>query len=225
MPCGANVPWQTAVSLARTARFAAQNGIPLDLCVTAGGSVVSEARNLVLNSFFRTKADILLWIDSDIEWSVADFVRIVQHATLVDVVCAAYPVKTPGAPFIIKQPDPDDVEINGLGLVKITGIGLGFCAVRRSVLEILASTAWRVDIGDERDVADVFRIDRTVTNGRRVARGEDIAFFDDVTAMGRDVWLDPTIELGHVGNCVYRGDPVSALHLDDYYRTKETDHV
>jgi hypothetical protein len=225
MPCGATVPWQTAISLARTARFAAQNGVPLDLCVTAGGSVVSEARNLVLNSFMRTKADILLWIDSDIEWSVFDFVSIVQHAAVVDVVCAAYPVKIPTAPFIVKQPDPDNVEINGLGLVKIDGTGLGFCAVRRTVLEQLVEKATYVDIGTELEVPDVFRVDRTITGGRRTARGEDMAFFADIRDLGHDVWLDPTIQLGHIGNHVYRGDPIAALHIDDFYSTKEPAHV
>jgi hypothetical protein len=226
MPCGATVPWQTALSLARTTRFAAQNGVPLDLCVTAGGSVVSEARNLVLNSFMSTKADILLWIDSDIEWSVADFVSITQAAHVVDVVCATYPAKTTSLPFIVKQPDPDSVEVNGLGLVKIDGTGLGFCAVTRKVLEKLVERAGRVDIGLEKDVPDVFRIDRTVTDGRRTARGEDMAFFADVRELGCDVWLDPTIQLGHAGNFVFRGDPVVALGLQDiYHSSRSSEHV
>ena len=226
MPCGATVPWQTAMSMARTTRFAAQNGVPLDLCVTAGGSVVSEARNLVLNSFLRTKADILLWIDSDIEWSVADFSSIVQAAHVVEVVCAAYPVKIPSMPFIVTQPDPENVEVNGLGLVKINGTGLGFCAVSRKVIEKLVARAERVDIGTEKDVADVFRVDRTITDGRRTARGEDMAFFADIRELGYDVWLDPTIKLGHAGNFVFRGDPVVALGLQDiYHYSRSSEHV
>ncbi len=217
IPCGPTVPWQTAVSLARTARFAAQHGIALDMCITAGGSVVSEARNLVLNSFLRTKAETLFWIDSDIEWAVTDFVTLLQWAFTVDVVCAAYPAKTPTKPFIIKQPDPENVEMNGLGLIKILGTGLGFCAVSRAAIEGLVMRAPRVDIGEERDVPDVFRIDRTTMNGRRTAQGEDMAFFADLREGGYDVWLDPTIQLGHVGNYVYRGDPVAVLGLESHY--------
>jgi hypothetical protein len=34
--------------------------------------------------------------------------------------------------------------------------------------------------------------------------GEDVAFFADVRALGFKVWLDATINLGHVGAKVYR---------------------
>ena len=35
--------------------------------------------------------------------------------------------------------------------------------------------------------------------------GEDVFFFNDVRAAGFDVWLDPSIELGHVGEHEWRG--------------------
>jgi hypothetical protein len=35
------------------------------------------------------------------------------------------------------------------------------------------------------------------------ARGEDMAFFDDCKALGYQPWLDPEINLGHVGTKVF----------------------
>jgi hypothetical protein len=82
-----------------------------------------------------------------------------------------------------------------------------------------------VDIAGETDVPDVFRLDRVKTNGRRTAQGEDMAFFADLRELGYDVWLDPTIQLGHVGNYVYRGDPVAALGLEDQYYPRSPEHA
>jgi hypothetical protein len=52
---------------------------------------------------------------------------------------------------------------------------------------------------------DAFVLDTKLhSDGVRHRRGEDGAFFDDIRALGHKVWLDPTIELGHVGTKVYR---------------------
>jgi hypothetical protein len=58
-----------------------------------------------------------------------------------------------------------------------------------------------IDDVNRREIASVFRID--AVNGRR--RGEDIAFFSDIRALGHKVWLDTTIDLGHIGSKTYRG--------------------
>lgn len=210
LPCGPALPWQTAMSLARTVRAAERLGVELDICVTAGASVVSEARNLVLHSFLATSADYLFWVDSDITWRTSDFFKMLRHATIHGVVLAAYPAKTESRPFKFElastQPNADK-------LYEIKSGGLGFAIMPRSVVLELAEAAQLVDIGEERDVADVFRLDRVYTNGRRTARGEDNAFVADIRRLGHKVWLDPEVQLGHVGNYVYAGDPITALGL------------
>jgi hypothetical protein len=196
--------------LARTTRAAERLGVDLDICVTAGASVVNEARNLVLHFFLQTQADYLFWVDSDITWRTSDFFKMLRHSTIHGIVMAAYPAKTDSAPFKFELTG----ELPTDGLYPARSGGLGFTIMPRSVVEQLADLAPRVDIGDERDVADVFRIDRVVVDGRRTARGEDNALFADLQRLGHTVWLDPDVQLGHVGSKVYAADPRIGLRLN-----------
>ncbi len=50
-------------------------------------------------------------------------------------------------------------------------------------------------------MASVFRCD--IFNGFR--RTEDMAFFADIRAAGYTVWMDPAIELGHIGEKMWKG--------------------
>jgi hypothetical protein len=48
-----------------------------------------------------------------------------------------------------------------------------------------------------------------------------MAFFADVRELGYDVWLDPTINVGHVGSHVFRANAAKSLHLEHIYRPEE----
>jgi len=50
---------------------------------------------------------------------------------------------------------------------------------------------------------DVFRFDRIGPRGNK--RGEDFTFFADVRELGYVPRLDPSIEIGHLGDKLYTG--------------------
>lgn len=222
LPCSSNVPCQTAFSLARTTAMLAARGVDCRIEMVAGSSLVTVARNRVVHSFLQGKLSHLFWIDSDIVWEPTDFLKLLILASQVDVVCGAYPLKNEQCPLAIQHPDLENFEINKHGLVKITGTGLGFTALTRKVVEELVAT--KPVIYDEAygyEMASVFRLDTARTaDGRLRGRGEDMAFFADVRELGYDVWLDPRVQLGHVGNREYRTDPVAALRLEHIYRSE-----
>ena len=213
-PCGATVPWQTAFSLAKTAYACAKEGVESSIEVVAGSSVVTAARSQVVDNFLKGSSSRLFWIDSDIMWEPADFFRLLAFSTKMDVVCGTYPMKVAKRQFCIKHPDLESFEMNDFGCVKIEGAGLGYTVMTREVVErVVATKRTLKDMGGV-ETAEVFRLDDV--DGYR--RGEDQAFFADIRAAGYDVWLDPTIQLGHVGYHVYRGDAVAALNLTHVYR-------
>ncbi len=220
-PCGGSIPAKTARSLAATTRACASRGIPVDIAMIIGSSVVTVARNATADAFLRGSMSRLFWIDSDIEWEPADFLKLLAFSTKVDVACAAYPVKSEAKRFIIRHPDLQNYEINPLGLVKIEGAGLGFTVMTRDAVASVART--KETVWDElagREMAELFRLDTRVdpATGRRNVRGEDMALFADLREAGYDIWLDPTISLGHIGLHSYRGDVVASLGLDHVYR-------
>ena len=213
LPTGSHMPWQTAMSLAATTKACAEKGIDVDVACVAGSSIITEARNQVVHQYLKSRASRLFWIDSDIAWQPEDFLRLLVFSAKMDVVCAAYPRKRPDTRFTIKHTLP--LDRNDLGCVKIEGTGLGFTVLRRGIVEILAAQApLYFDEAQDMELADVFRLD-TVYGKRhkRTRRGEDMAFFSDIRAEGYDVWLDPSVKLGHVGTHVFTDDPAVALGL------------
>jgi hypothetical protein len=215
-PCGHDVPSLTALALVSTSILCVKTGIPFDALWVTGSSLVPVARDRVVEKFLQGKASRLFWIDSDIVWEPKDFLRLLMLTTKVDVVCAAYPLKNDSQGLVIKHPDLRTFRLNEYGLVKINGTGLGFCCMRREVVEKIAATKTKVyDASLDQWITRVFRLDVIVDDeGRACARGEDMAFFADIEELGYDVWLDPSIKLGHVGPKVYRADPQEALRLN-----------
>ena len=213
-PCGAHIPWQTSYALATTMYLCAQEGVQSSLEVVAGSPDVTAARSAVVDQFLNGSSSRLFWIDSDIVWEPNDFFRLLAFSDKMDVVCGAYPMKTVKRQFCVKHPDLKNFEINDFGCIKIEGTGLGFAVMTREVIERVAATKARAKDMNHVETADVFR--RDVVDGYK--RGEDQAFFADIREQGYDVWLDPTIQLGHVGSHVYRGDAVAALNLAHVYR-------
>lgn len=215
-PCGSQLPWQTALSLTKTAKYLTERRIAMGVCCIAGSSVVTWARSKVLDTFLQGKAKHLFWIDSDIVWEPENLLKMIALATKYQVVCGAYAQKTDAQTIVIRHPDLSTYEINPHGLVKIQGSGLGFTVITREVAQKLSDSkpfAW--DPVEERPIRDVFRLD-TMDRGHEFpdVRHEDIAFFADLIELGYDIWLDPTAQLGHVGAKVYRNNPLTALRLD-----------
>jgi len=213
MPIGSgSLPWPTAFSLMQTLAACREEKVPVTVEVVAGCSVVTWARSAIADAFLKSDCTHLFWIDSDIVWGPSDFFRLVGLGAVLDAVGATYPFKKSAITFLVNHVgDPGKYEVNGLGCIKIRGMGMGFTILKRAVVEKVAATKTkRRDPITGMEYADLFRIDH---------EGEDLAFFTDVRKEGFDVWLDPSISLGHIGPAIFKGDPLEALGLSTY--TKE----
>lgn len=201
IPAYGPIPVLTVSALANTLQQCGVAGVDAELGIEQRG-IVTVARDQVLDSFLQSGKQKLFWIDSDMVWEPESFFRMLALSTTRDVVSAAYPSKKDGVTEfqvsgtgVPETPDP-------YGLFEVAGLGLGFTIMDRSVCEQVANAAPRVtDDVSGRELAAAFRVD--TVDGRR--RGEDIAFFADIRALGHKVWLDPTIRLGHVGTKCWTG--------------------
>jgi glycosyltransferase involved in cell wall biosynthesis len=219
-PTGAALPAHTALAIGKTCYQLGAKGINTRLEFIIGSSIVTEARNAVADAFLKADTSHLFWIDSDIAWAPEDFFRVLCLATKYDIVCGAYVTKNERRNVIVTHPDLKNFEISRHGLLKVDGIGLGFTCMRRDVIEAVAqSKPLYYDEYHDREMADIFRLDRvTNSKGRRAPRGEDMAFFADAKEAGYDVWLDPTIQLKHLGTYAYEADVIAGLGLEHIYR-------
>lgn len=201
MPVFANMPPKTVRSLIETQAACLNRGMVLDIEMNVG-STVFHARSLATHRFLKSDCTRLFFIDSDMVWTPEDFFRFLALSTKMDCVSAAYPART-DPPKIYISFSASEVEANEWGCLPVDGLGLGFTILSRHVLERLAEKAPKLTFSQSlpgERVAKIFRFDEPEGE----ARGEDMAFFADVKALGVQPWLDLEVNLGHVGEKEFR---------------------
>ncbi len=190
---------KTTLSLLKTQDFCLNNGIRFGF-ITATG-FVTVSRDMILQDFLASDADKLFWIDGDMAWGPNEFAMMLALSTQVDIVCATYPLKIDG-PNQYPVMAADEVRPGQFGLLEIEGAGLGFSVWSREVCQTLSdSKPVILDAMKGEHRPSVF----CVATRDGTMRTEDINAFEDIRALGFKVYLDPTIELGHIGSKEWRG--------------------
>lgn len=208
MPVGSGVlPFYTAVSLIDTVRFCTEQSIRVRMVSPVGSSLVTDARSGVVDAFLKGDATHLFWIDADMFWQPVDFIRLLTFCTQVDVAGATYAMKVEPIRFMMRKLLTS--HLSDLGLVETEGLPLGFTCMKRAVVEKVAATKPMIRCnGSPEGFREVFTLGRT-PDGDRL--GEDMGFFQDIREAGYKVWMDPSINVGHVGLKVYAGDVMESL--------------
>lgn len=202
------VSLKLAVSLARLAQMLPQHGVSLQIGSICGCSVVSRARNLLVKDFLDSSCTDLIFIDADINFEPDDVLRLMAWASDPKkgiVGCVPRTRKTNKVYIAQLDQDEEGVTMNRMGLVRAKRIATAFMLVRRQVFAELveANPQWNYyDHTTDKMLNAVF--DFLVTEEGYM--GEDYLFCDRARAIGYEVWIDPTIKLGHMGVQEYEGD-------------------
>ena len=203
------VSLKLAVSLAKFSRASAEHGIDIQLGSICGCSVVSRARNLLAKDMLESKCDYLLFIDSDINFEPDDIFRLMAWGTDPKKgIVAAVPRTRNESKVYIATLDYDengDLTMNGMGLVRAKRVATAFMLVRREVFETLEKEhpEWAYyDAKTDRTLSCMF--DFQLSEEGYI--GEDFLFCDRVRDHGFEVWIDPSITLGHMGVQEYVGN-------------------
>lgn len=202
------VSLKLAVSLARLAQKLPQHGIELSIGSICGCSVVSRARNLLVRDFLDSDCTDLMFIDADINFEPDDVLRLMAWASDPKKgIVGGVPRTRKTNKVYIAQLDQDEegLTMNRMGLVRAKRIATAFMLVRREVFERLVNENPQWDYYDhntDKKLNAVF--DFLVTEEGYM--GEDYLFCDRARAIGYEVWIDPTIKLGHMGVQEYEGD-------------------
>lgn len=202
MPVFDNVAAPTVRCLLETQAACGRHGISLDIEMNVG-STVFHARSLAAHRFLKSDNNRMFMVDADMVWTTDSFFRLLALSTKMECVSATYTAKTEPSRFYVGIADPAAIVPNEFGCMAVDGLGLGFTVVTRKLIEELAARAplltFSMSLPGEK-VAKIFRFDEL--DGE--ARGEDMAFFADVRALGYQPWLDSSVNLGHIGTKEYR---------------------
>ena len=203
------VSLKLAISLARVAQAAPQHGIDIQIGSVCGCSVVSRARNLLTKDFLESKCTDLIFIDSDINFEPEDVFRLMAWTTdpKKGIVAGVPRIRGEERVYItaLEYDDNQELTMNSMGLVRGMRVATAFMMVRRDVLETLveAHPEWTYyDKKSDRMLPAIF--DFMLTEEGYM--GEDFLFCDRAREVGFEVWIDPTIKLGHMGVQEFLGD-------------------
>jgi hypothetical protein len=202
------VSLKQAISLMRFAQEALPHGIQAAIGSICGCSVVSRARNLLVKDFLESDSTDLMFIDADINFDPQDIFRLLAWVSEPNIgIAAGIPCarKVEKTYIVTLDEENNQLTMNGMGLVRAKRVATAFMMIKREVLEKLVkdNPQWHYwDDKTERTLSAVF--DFQVKDNSYV--GEDYLFCDRARDAGFEVWVDPTIKLGHMGTIEYEGD-------------------
>lgn len=203
MPSHRDIHPLTVAALLQTQVALLERGIPLSIEVTHGASVVHHARSKMAWQFLQSKHNRLFWVDSDMVWTADDFLRILALSSVLPVVAGVYTAKQDPALFMVRG-DLGSLEANEWGCLPFGGIGMGFTCVSRDVMQALAGRSPRKRFnGVPEPIPHIFALKGDDIDDGLGAEGEDMRFFAEAKACGFQLWVDPSLKLGHAGGKVY----------------------
>ena len=204
---------KTAYNLAQLMPRAFQHGVSFNLSHMSGCSLITMARNSLVNEFLKTDCQELLFIDSDVVASADDILRLLAQSTDKDITAGLYPRRAPDKFFFLDIPrDENGNMIFDGSMLKVNRVGTGFMLIKRRVFEKLRDEhpEWEYLAKGEDETAYAF-FDLAVMEGRYV--GEDYLFCDRARKAGFECWVDVEISLPHIGQ-----EEFTRNFLDDVIR-------
>jgi len=222
LPCYTGVvPSALMDALIRTVSALRAHGVTTTISTRTGSGIIDKVRDELIHSFVtRTEGTDLLFLDDDIVFKPDDVLRLMAWATTREVVCGPYCTKDeePTFHYGLRGDENGKIIQDGDGLLSCLTAPAGFMLLRRSALERMRGAypdlryqPKRGEFKGETVSALCMMHLEDQPDGTRSRIGEDIALCKRWTAIGGEIWLDPVIELGHVGRKEYRRSYVDWL--------------
>lgn len=174
-----------------------------------GDSLVARARNRLCAEFLASDCTHMLFLDTDLIFSVDHVRALVEHAQKpgVEVVCGLYPKKQLELGWVCNVLDEEQPERPD-GLQKVKYAGTGCMLISREILNAmrlaLPEIEYDPDEGDTPGIKwDFFATGVRSFGDRRRYLSEDWMFCQRVLDLGHDIWMDTGTVLKHVGEFVY----------------------
>lgn len=196
----------SAFEIPQLAMASIKHGFSIHLSHLSGCSIITKARNSLINQFMESDCTEMIFIDSDIHFKHQDILRIMALGADKDIVCGSYPRRADDQKFFtdIYYNEHGGIELTETGLLRVERIGTGFMFIRRHVIEKMINDhpEWKywVNVENKHHYA---LFDFQVKNGAYM--GEDYLFCDRAAEAGFKIYVDPDINLGHYGQTEFTG--------------------
>lgn len=193
-----------AHSLSESIKLGLRYNIDFKPIFLANESILTIARNELINLAYKDNYDAMVFIDDDELWEPEGLLDIVQSEK--DVV--ALPVVNKGDEKIqynvnlLKTSHNLDTD----GYLQIKTVGTGFIKLSKKIIRDLCESN-----------SDIFFRGRTLKNVfefnyiNSAFIGEDIMLCKKITELNYKIWINPKYTVSHIGVKMYKGDFASIL--------------
>lgn len=168
---------------------------------------ISDARATMVMQFLEGSGDDLVFVDNDVSWEAGALLRLLDHP--VDLVAGIYRRRIEPVLYPVRWLH-ERAELHAEnGLLEVAGVPGGFTRCTRSMLERMI-VAYQDLLYERRDRAIIGLFDAYRIGPRKLS--EDFSFCQRWRDIGGKVWVDPEMNMGHVGLANFTG------HLGDWLR-------
>ncbi len=218
-PIARNPVWQYTLSYAETCVLLDKLGVRFASKFVVGSSNLPRARNVLVARALAAGFDSMIFIDDDMGWKANDIVRLLASEQSVIGGVGRKKVEAQSKTADIwccKFFEGCDRGMNSdeMGNIEVHRLGTGFLKIDMSVFRALAAAhpEWKRDGSDDmepevrKNYYQFFKFDQDEQE-----MGEDFVFCDRWRDVGGTVWIDPTINLIHVGDKAYSGAIIDVM--------------
>lgn len=177
-----------------------------------GNALIADSRGVIATRFWESDCDELIFIDSDVTWEAGALLKLVDAP--VDLVAGIYPGRRDPITYQLHYLDKKELWADpATGLLEVKSVPTGFMKISRNCIErMIAEYPERHFYTAERDKQFYPLFDHVCEDGYKW--GEDYSFCIRWRKIGGQVWVDPEIEMGHVGYKIFQGN------LGNYLRNR-----
>lgn len=171
-----------------------------------GDSAIGRARNGLTREFLESDCSHLLFIDSDLVFSMDHVEQIMSHDE--DIVGGFYVKKNEGPVQFVCNLNADSKNERNDGLMSTNYVGTGFLRISRKVFEVMiqefGKDIWYIVDQTKLKEYDFWHMGvYQYPDGSRRWLSEDWWFCQRAMDIGFKIWIDRAVLLGHSGNAVY----------------------
>jgi hypothetical protein len=197
-------------SLVKTVKRLSELGIDWDFYELSGDSYVDRARNTICNKFLEGDGTDLIFIDSDMAWPSYGIEALLNAP--YDVVGGAYPMKNSweSYPVLINNKENGTAIVNENGLIGASFVPAGFLKITRKCLERFkveySNLTYENSDSSQSFINNKCQLffEAAFRNGQHI--GEDVSFCRRWLNIGGEIWIEPRINLAHIGQKAYIGN-------------------
>ena len=157
------------------------NGLVIDMILRRSCDIVSN-RTWLVNEAIKNGGTHILFVDADMIFADDVIPRLLAHKK--KIVGVKYKKREFPIKWLYEPLDKEDDK-----LFKVKHVGTGLMLIDLSVFT------------DGKLAAPWFNFGRDSQGN--LALGEDVWFCNTARDAGHDVWVDPTLQIGHVGEYIY----------------------